>query len=66
MAHESPLLDTSLIAPVDTLGEKEEHTPIGSSIDEVPGDTNMSIVEKVTSLVEVSGVVTQFSSDSST
>jgi len=66
VAQESPLLEASLIAPVDTLGERVEHTPIGPSIDEVPGDTDMSTVEKVTSVVEISGVVTEFSDDSST
>lgn len=36
VAQESSLLETSMIARVDTLGEGVEHTPIGPSIDEVP------------------------------
>ena len=33
-----------MIAPVETLGEKVEHTPIGPSIDEVSG--NIPIVDE--------------------
>jgi len=71
VTHEPPLLEASLIAPIYTLGERVEHTPIGSSIDEVLGDTFMSIVEEVTSVVEVSidevsRVVTDFSGDNIT
>ncbi len=64
VAQESPLLEASLIAPVDTLGEKVEHTPIGPSIDEVLGDTDMSTIEKVTSVGEISEVMTELSGDS--
>lgn len=65
VAHESPLLEASLLEPVDTLGKRAEHTPIGPSIDEVPGDTNMFNFEKVISIVEVYRVVTEFLGDSS-
>ena len=55
-----------MIAPVDTFGERVEHKTIEPSIDEVPRDTEMSIVEGVTSTIEVSidevsEVVTEFS-----
>jgi len=46
MTHESPLLDIPLVAPVDSLVERVEHTLSGPFVDEEPPmDEMSSIVE---------------------
>ena len=48
VAHESPLLEFLFVAPIDTLLETIEHTPI----DEVLGGTGVSIVDEESSIFE--------------
>lgn len=57
MAQESPLLETSLIDPADTLVERIKPTHIEPLVEGVPSLDEMPIV------VEVSGVVTEFTGD---
>lgn len=58
VAQESPLLEIPLLAPVDTLVERVEHTLRGPSVDELS-----FIVERY--IDEVSRAMSKFSSDSS-
>lgn len=60
-----------MIASADTLGERLEHTPIWPSIDVVPRDIEVSTIEEVPFVVEVSidevyGVVSEFLGDNNT
>ncbi len=57
MAQESPLLETSLIAPVDTLMERIGPTHIEPSIEELP------LVDEIPIVVEVSRAVTESGGD---
>ena len=57
VAQESPLLETSLIAPIDTLVERIEPTRIKPFVEEVPS------LDEMPTIAEVSGVVTKFTSD---
>ena len=54
VAQESPLFETSLIAPVDTLVEKIEPTHIKPSVEEEPP------MDEMPTIVEVSRVVIEF------
>lgn len=57
MAQESPLLETSLIAPVDTLVERIEPTHIKPFVEGVPS------LDEIPTVAEVSGAVTEFTDD---
>ena len=57
MLQESPLLETSSIAPVDTLVEWVEPTHIEPSVEGVPP------MDEVPTIVEVSRAVTEFTGD---
>ena len=57
MVQESPLLDTSLIAPINTLVERIEPTRIEPFVEGVPH------MDEMPTVAEVSGVVTEFTGD---
>ena len=57
MVWESPLLETSLIAPVDTMVERIEPTHIEPFVEGVPS------LDEMPTVAEVSGAVTEFTGD---
>lgn len=57
MAYEPPLLDTSLIAPVDTLVERIEPTRIEPFVEGVPS------LDEMPTVAEISGATTEFTGD---